>query len=53
MIPYRDENQAQRTAIVTIIFIGLNVIKWLVVQGRVRPCHWPGPSMSLGLFPES
>ena len=33
MIPYRDENETQRTAIVTMTFIGLNVLIWLVVQG--------------------
>ena len=33
MFPYRDENQTQRTAIVTIAIIGLNIVVWLFVQG--------------------
>src|SRR5262249_42621930 len=33
MFPYRDENETQRTAIVTMTLIGLNVLIWLVVQG--------------------
>ena len=33
MFPYRDENETLRTAIVTGIFIALNVLVWIVVQG--------------------
>ena len=33
MFPYRDENETQRTAIVTLTMIALNVFAWLFVQG--------------------
>jgi membrane associated rhomboid family serine protease len=33
MFPYRDENQTQHPAIVTIAIIALNVLSWLLVQG--------------------
>jgi len=41
VIPYRDENATERTAVVTLAIIGLNILVWLVVQGagstRVSP----------------
>lgn len=33
MIPYRDENLTERTAVVTIAVIAANVLVWLFVQG--------------------
>jgi membrane associated rhomboid family serine protease len=33
MIPYRDENETQRSALVTASIIGLNVFAWLILQG--------------------
>ncbi len=33
MIPYRDENATERTPVITIAIIGLNVLVWLLVQG--------------------
>jgi len=33
LFPYRYENETQRTAIVTLALIGLNVFTWLLVQG--------------------
>jgi membrane associated rhomboid family serine protease len=33
MLPYRDENETQRTPVVTLGLIGLNVVTWLTVQG--------------------
>ena len=33
MIPYRDENETQRAAIVTGALIGLNIFVWLFIQG--------------------
>ena len=33
MFPYRDENQTQRTSYVTILFIALNVLSWIFIQG--------------------
>jgi membrane associated rhomboid family serine protease len=41
VIPYRDENTTERTAVITLAVIGLNVAVWLLVQGaggtRVLP----------------
>ncbi len=36
MIPYRDELTTERTAVVTIAIIGLNLLVWLMVQGAGR-----------------
>jgi membrane associated rhomboid family serine protease len=33
MFPYRDENETQRTAIITLAMITVNVFAWLFVQG--------------------
>ena len=33
MIPYRDENVTERTAVITFAIIGLNALVWLLVQG--------------------
>jgi len=33
VIPYRDENLTERTPVITIAIIGLNVLVWLLVQG--------------------
>jgi membrane associated rhomboid family serine protease len=33
VIPYRDENTTERTAVITIAIIGLNALVWLFVQG--------------------
>ena len=32
MIPYRDENETQRTPYITVLIIVLNVLAWLFVQ---------------------
>jgi membrane associated rhomboid family serine protease len=51
MIPYRDENETQRTAIVTMTFIGLNVLSWLVVQGAGTTLPLARSVCELGLIP--
>lgn len=51
MIPYRDENETQRTAIVTMTFIGLNVLSWLVVQGAGATLPLARSVCELGLIP--
>src|SRR5215475_2690165 len=51
MIPYRDENETQRTAIVTITFIGLNVLSWFVVQGAGGTLPLARSVCNLGLIP--
>jgi membrane associated rhomboid family serine protease len=51
MIPYRDENETQRTAIVTMTIIGLNVLSWLVVQGAGTTLPLARSVCELGLIP--
>ena len=50
MFPYRDENETQRTAIVTMVF-GLNVLSWLVVQGAGATLPLARSVCELGLIP--
>ena len=33
MFPYHDENETQRPAYVTMVFVAINVLVWIVVQG--------------------
>jgi membrane associated rhomboid family serine protease len=33
MFPYRDENETQRTPIITLLLIALNVLVWIFVEG--------------------
>ena len=33
MFPYRDENETQRTPLITLGLIALNVLVWFVIQG--------------------
>jgi rhomboid family protein len=51
MIPYRDENETQRTAIVTMTFIGLNVLSWFLVQGAGTTLPLARSVCELGLIP--
>src|SRR4029453_3008584 len=51
MFPYRDENQTQRTAIVTIAIIGLNIVVWLFVQGAGADFPLAKSVCELGLIP--
>ena len=51
MIPYRDENETQRWAIVTGVIIGLNVIVWLLVQGAGATYPLAASVCNLGLIP--
>jgi membrane associated rhomboid family serine protease len=51
MIPYRDENQTQRTTYVTFAIIGLNVLAWLLVQGAGSPRALAASVCNLGLIP--
>jgi membrane associated rhomboid family serine protease len=51
MFPYRDENETQRTAIVTMAIIGLNVLVWLVVQGAGAALPLARSVCELGLIP--
>jgi membrane associated rhomboid family serine protease len=51
MIPYRDENETQRAAIVTGIIIGINILAWLVVQGAGADLPLAESVCNLGLIP--
>ncbi|HEX6176477.1 MAG TPA: rhomboid family intramembrane serine protease, partial [Candidatus Binatia bacterium] len=51
MFPYRDENETQRTAIVTLAMIALNVFAWLFVQGAGTTLALARSVCELGLIP--
>jgi len=51
MIPYRDENETQRPAIITGAIIGLNVLVWLLVQGAGADFPLAKSVCELGLIP--
>ncbi|MGN6732871.1 MAG: rhomboid family intramembrane serine protease, partial [Candidatus Binatia bacterium] len=51
MIPYRDENETQRTAVVTLLIIALNVFAWLFVQGAGAEFPLAKSVCELGLIP--
>ena len=49
MFPYHDENETQRTAVVTMALIGACVAAWLLVQGAGAE----QPLARLGLQPRA
>jgi membrane associated rhomboid family serine protease len=49
--PYRDENQAQRRSLVTLLLIGVNVAAWLLVQGAGAALPLARSVCNLGLIP--
>lgn len=51
MFPYHDENETQRTAIVTIAIIAVCVIVWIVVQGAGAETTVAASVCHLGLVP--
>ena len=51
MFPYHDENQTQRTPIVTAVLIAACVITWLVVQGAGAMMPLASSVCNLGLIP--
>jgi len=51
MIPYRDENETQRTAVVTLSIIALNVVVWLFIQGAGAEYPLAKSVCELGLIP--
>ena len=51
MFPYHDENQTQRTPVVTYLLVGLNVLMWLLVQGAGSPIELARSVCNLGLIP--
>jgi rhomboid family protein len=51
MIPYRDENVTQRRSVVTIAFIALNALVWILVEGAGSPLPLLRAVCDLGLIP--
>lgn len=51
MFPYRDENETQRTAWVTLAVIAANVAAWLAVQGAGTAPSLPASVCNFGLIP--
>jgi len=51
MFPYRDENETQRPAYVTVALIAANVLVWLLVQGAGTPGPLARSVCELGLIP--
>ncbi len=51
MFPYHDENETQRTPIVTILLIALSVGVWLLVQGGGSALPLAESVCNLGLIP--
>ena len=51
MFPYRDENETQRTPVVTFLIIALNVLAWVFVEGAGSPLRVAEAVCNLGLIP--
>jgi membrane associated rhomboid family serine protease len=51
MFPYRDENETQRPAIVTLAIIAVNVLIWLFIQGAGSERSVAASICNLGLIP--
>jgi membrane associated rhomboid family serine protease len=51
MFPYRDENETQRTPLITLGLIALNVLVWLLVQGAGSVLPLAKAVCDLGLIP--
>jgi membrane associated rhomboid family serine protease len=51
MIPYRDENETQRTAVVTLAIIALCTLVWIFVQGAGSAIPVAKSVCNLGLIP--
>jgi membrane associated rhomboid family serine protease len=51
VIPYRDENQTQRTPYATYAIVALNAVTWLTVQGAGAPLELAASVCNFGLIP--
>jgi membrane associated rhomboid family serine protease len=51
MLPYHDENATLRPAVVTYLFVALNVLAWLLVQGAGDARPLARSICTLGLIP--
>jgi membrane associated rhomboid family serine protease len=51
VFPYHDENETQRTAVVTIAIIAINLAAWLLIQGAGATLPLAESVCNLGLIP--
>jgi len=51
MFPYHDENETQRTAVITLAIIAACVVAWVVVQGAGATVPVAASVCNLGLIP--
>jgi membrane associated rhomboid family serine protease len=51
VIPFHDENETQRTAVVTLTLVAVNVLVWLLVQGAGASEPLAASVCNLGLIP--
>jgi membrane associated rhomboid family serine protease len=51
MFPYHDDNQTLRPALITLLFIALNVLVWFLVEGAGSPLAVARSVCDLGLIP--
>jgi membrane associated rhomboid family serine protease len=51
VFPYHDENETQRTPVVTMVLVALNVLTWLLVQGAGSELLLARSVCELGLIP--
>jgi membrane associated rhomboid family serine protease len=51
MFPYHDENETQRTPLVTYLLVAANALAWLLVQGAGMPLALATSVCNLGLIP--
>ena len=51
MFPYHDDNQTLRPALITLLFIALNVLVWFLVEGAGSPLAVVRSVCDLGLIP--
>jgi membrane associated rhomboid family serine protease len=51
VIPYHDENKTQRTAVVTLLLVAMNVGAWILIQGAGSDMPLAASVCNLGLIP--
>jgi membrane associated rhomboid family serine protease len=51
MFPYHDDNQTLRTPVITLLFIALNILAWVLIEGAGSPLAVARSVCDLGLIP--
>jgi len=51
MFPYHDDNHTLRPAVITLLFIALNVLVWFLIEGAGSPLAVARSVCNLGLIP--